>query len=454
MAHTTERSPRNRTDVVALPGSEESGEHGEHVHVISNVLLPTHSYPVDVELSGGVIARISPAETSSETPRLLSSGFVDIQLNGALGVDFSSPRLTSADVERVLRWLPSTGVTAVVATVISSPASTYLKVVPVLRGLFRASASNLQRPTARARLLGIHLEGPFLCAARRGAHDEAQLATPLSLAAVMARCALLPSDLEDGFLRVITLAPELPGALDVIADLRATRVLVAIGHTEADYALASTAVDAGANLVTHMFNAMPPLHHRAPGVVGLLGRPRASSVPFFSVIADGCHLHDATLCLAFRAAPHRAVLITDAMAGLGLPPGCYNFVSGLSAGTPTTITVRAGGCEGEAYQRRHVVLDGSTTLAGAVAGMETCVRALYDATGREDAFAVLRAATGAPAEALGEGLGLCVVGAPADLVLLSADLQLVSVWVRGQLVDTADADRIATEAVEAVRRTA
>ena len=145
------------------------------------------------------------------------------------------------------------------------------------------------------------------------------------------------------------------------------------------------------------------------------------------------------------------------MAGLGLPPGCYNFVSGLSAGAPTNITVRAGGCKGEAYQRRHVVLDGSTTLAGAVSGMDTCVRALYDATGREDAFAVLRAATGAPAEALGlqsEGLGLCVVGAPADLVLLSADLQLVSVWVRGQLVDTADADLIATEAVEAVRRTA
>ncbi|WP_062291764.1 N-acetylglucosamine-6-phosphate deacetylase [Demequina phytophila] len=223
-------------------------------------------------------------------------------------------------------------------------------------------------------LLGIHLEGPFLAPVRKGAHDPAALAapTPDLVRALLEAC--------DGTLRQVTMAPELPGALDAIALLADHGVVVAVGHTECTADQARAAFDRGATLITHGFNAMRGIVGREPGPLGAaLDDPRV----FIEVIADGIHVHPANLAMLFRAAPGRVVLVTDAMAAAASSPGRY-VLGGLD------VDVTADG---------RAVLAGTDTLAGSTLTMDRAVEVCVEAgVPREDAVA---AATTVPERVLG-----------------------------------------------------
>jgi len=538
---------------------------------------------------------------------VLLPGFVDLQFNGAFNVDFSTQTVAADDIDTVLAGLLQFGVTSVCPTVISSSRATYTHTLAIFRQLWRASgvhgwagaavsgtepapggglllgtpdAAAAAQPTrgdgvARARVLGMHLEGPFLNLGRKGAHAPGHLCSPApegterlgasgdasseavpavgttatctdgsstvsrvageadnalscmprvygpatqylmgphgsgssgasggavggstiarseGTATISAQAGAASGACDAGFVRIVTLAPELPGALPLIRALSAssrppagegasaatpdagvdapfTGVVCSIGHTTAGYDCCDAAVSAGARLVTHMFNAMAPLSHRGdPGPIALLGRPESagahasgalSGPPYFSIITDGAHVHPAAAALAFRAAPHRCVLVTDAMPalGAGLGPTRYGDLP---------VMIHGGVEVGDGtYPGVHAVVAGTSTLAGAVAPLDRCLRNLAAAVGidaralaapasggsgadrsatayaREGALKALRAVvatvTSNPACCLGlqHVIGSLEPGCFGDVVLLDpASLAVVQVFLGGRL---------------------
>lgn len=331
-------------------------------------------------------------------------GLVDIQLNGAFGVDFSDPE---ADLGRAAAALPSTGVTAFLPTIVSSPPEAY---APCLRNLVSPV------PEGAARVLGTHLEGPFLSPAQRGTHDPSALRAP--------DLEELRSWLDAGEVRIVTLAPELPGAPAMIAELAARDVIVAIGHSDATWHEADAAVRAGARLGTHLFNAMRSFHHREPGIAGRLLGPGVA----VSVIVDGVHVAPETVRLvAFIKAPDELVFVTDGLAALGEPSGTYRLAS------------------------REVISDGTVaqladgTLSGSVLPLASALGRLV-AAGLDPTVAV-RAASTTPAHLLGAEaeLGRLEVGRVADVVLLDAAWNPQLTIVQGRIGHTSSSmERVAS----------
>jgi len=252
------------------------------------------------------------------------------------------------------------------------------------------------------------MEGPFIAPARKGAHNEAWITNPTPEA--------VDELLDDGrgILRLVTLAPERDGALEATGRLTEAGVLVSIGHTDATARQVAEAADRGARMVTHLFNAQRPLHHREPGVVGqALTDQRLTS----GLIGDLRHVSGPACVLAFTAAPGRICLVTDAAAAAGMPPGHY-----LLGGE--TIELPPG--DGEPPVRA----DG--TLAGSGLRMDAAVSNMV-ASGIGLAEAVA-AATRIPADLIGRpDLGRIAPGAAADLTWLSDDLRTVATWVGGRL---------------------
>jgi N-acetylglucosamine-6-phosphate deacetylase len=319
-------------------------------------------------------------------------GFLELQLNGIGGHDFTSD---PAAMWRAGDLLARYGVTAFLPTIVTSPRGT----VDAALAAWRSGSPTDGTPQP----LGLHVEGPYLAPARAGAHDRSLLrhADPDEIAGWLA---------GDG-LRVLTLAPELPGALDAIEGLADAGVLVSIGHTDADAETTRRAIDAGARYATHLFNAMSPLGHRQPGAPGaLLGDERVA----LGLILDGHHLDPTVVGLVARMAPGRISLVSDAIAALGLPVGSHR----LSA---REVHVRDG---------RAQLADG--TLAGSVAGLDACVRALARVTGSPKT--AIEAVTTTPARLLGdEERGQLRPGARADIVLLDADLGVRATFVAGRV---------------------
>lgn len=318
---------------------------------------------------------------------VLTPGFVDLHGHGG-GGRAHEDGVEAIRVARTTHLAHGT-TRAVISLVAGSPADLATR-LGAISELAESDAS----------VLGAHLEGPFLDPGHHGAHDPALLTapTPEAVAALI--------EAARGSLVQVTLAPELPGGHEAIAQFAAAGVVVAVGHTDADVEATRRAFDAGATLLTHAFNAMPGLHHRAPGPVGAAtGDPRVT----LEVIADGVHLHPDVIRMLFAAAPGRIALVTDAMAAAGAADGTYRLGS-------LSVTVDAGVAR---------LADG--TIAGSTLTQDAALRtAVAAGVALPDAVAAL---TTTPARTIRRPeLGSLAVGAVADAVLLSADLHVRRVF--------------------------
>lgn len=330
---------------------------------------------------------------------VLVPGLVDLQLNGAFGADLADAR--AEGWATVAARLPETGVTAFAPTFISAPVT---QMAETLRRVADVHAA----PPPGARVLGAHLEGPFLSEQRRGAHNPRHLCDPAPEAVDLLLEAAPP-----GTLAVVTLAPERPYALDAIKRFAHAGVLVSVGHSDATGAQVAAAADAGARAVTHLFNAQRPLHHREPGVPGhALVDDRLA----LGLIVDLHHVAGDVVRLVFAAAGDRVVLVTDAVAAAGMPPGRFDL-----GGEP--VVVEAG--------LPPVREDG--TIAGSGLRLDQAVRTTVD-LGVPLPVAV-DAATRRPADLLGRpDLGRVEPGSSADLCWLGPDLLTRATWVAGTVV--------------------
>jgi N-acetylglucosamine-6-phosphate deacetylase len=309
----------------------------------------------------------------------LVPGFIDLHVHGGGGHSFEDgPESMAVALETHRRH----GTTRSVISLVSSPIGTLTSRLVEVAELCAADPA----------VLGAHLEGPYISSSRRGAHDASALRTP---------------DLEEvetlleaaaGHLSQVTLAPELPGADRVIPRLVEAGVVVAVGHTDCDYAQARAAFDGGASLLTHAFNAMRGIHHRDPGPVAAAFDDARVTL---EVVADGQHVADPVIRLASGAAPRRIALVTDAMAATGASDGDYRLGS-------RDVSVRGG----------VPTLAGTDILAGSTLTLDAALRrALSAGVARADAIAAL---TSTPARALGldHRFGQLRPGYAADLVLL------------------------------------
>jgi N-acetylglucosamine-6-phosphate deacetylase len=376
------------------------------VHVIGAPRVVADSVPLGpacVAVSDGVILGVAAGETYGDVPPdvvlpsgVLVPGLIDLQINGCFGVDFVAA--DPAGWAEVSARLPETGVTSFVPTFITAP------VPDLVAGLRRTAA--LPADLGGARVLGVHVEGPFLAPDRHGAHDPALLRDPTP-EAVDALIEAAP-----GLLRMHTLAPERPGALAAIRRLVDAGVLVSVGHSDATAEQTEAAADAGARLVTHLFNAMRPLHHREPGVVGQgLADPRLTC----GLIADLHHVAAPICRLAFAAAPGRIVLVTDAVAAAGMPPGTYDLGGQQVSVDPLGLPRRSDG-----------------TIAGSGLRLDAAIANVVAAG--VDLRSAVDAASRLPADILGRpDLGRIEAGGTADLVWLGDDLSARATWLAGRL---------------------
>lgn len=350
-------------------------------------------------------ARLPPGATELDARALTAvPGFVDVHIHGAAGRDVmeATPEALAAVAGHIARR----GTTSFVATTVSAGIE---QTAHSLAGLARAIRSQPGRQSENqagtAECLGIHLEGPFLSAARRGVHPAENLISPS--AAVLARFL----EAAAGCARILTLAPELAGSVEAIQAACRAGLVAAVGHTDATYAETSRAIEAGARHAVHVFNAMRPFSHRETGVIGAMLTDARTTA---EVIADGVHVDDAALRILLAAkGAERVILVTDATAATGMPDGNYRLGN-------IEVTVSGGVC-----RNREGNLAGSTlTLDRAVQKMT--------ALGVPAATAV-QMATLNPARLLGIGekKGRLAPGADADIVLLDDSLRVARVFTRG-----------------------
>jgi N-acetylglucosamine-6-phosphate deacetylase len=334
--------------------------------------------------------------------RWLVPGYIDTHVHGGGGAQFNT--CDPEEVDAAVRFHSGHGTTALLATTVSAALDDLVAALGVIAGCAR------ERSVARAQVLGVHLEGPFLSAARAGAMDASSF---------------LPPDLRTlerllgvarGGVRMMTLAPELPGALDLVRALVRAGAIASIGHSDAGYEEARAAVRAGASAGTHLFNAMPPFHHREPGLVGAaLDLPEVSC----ELICDGVHVDPAALRLAYRAKGAVGVrLVTDAMAGAGMAGGRYPLGAAV-------VEVRGG----------RALLGQGRVLAGSTLTMDVAVRNAVRFLGVPVQEAVEMASTN-PARLLGVSnrKGAISVGMDADLVVLDENLLAGATMIGGRWI--------------------
>lgn len=323
----------------------------------------------------------------------LVPGFVDLQVNGAFGVDVVDHPVRLDDLSAAL---PTTGVTSYLPTLVTLPLRRYPQILGEL---------SLQRGSG-AEPLGLHLEGPFISPEKRGAHAADAVIPPDSKA--------FGEMLGAGRVAMTTLAPELPGVHRLLEAAAERRVAVSLGHSAASFEEAWEVLERGVLSVTHLFNAMSPLHHRDPGLPGAaLAHPEARC----GIVADGRHVHPEMVRLAFdRLGPDRMYLVTDAMAAAGMGCGEYELAG-------REVTMREG-----------VPRLDDGTLAGSVLTMDRAVRNVMDFTGCTLPEAI-RMAAATPSTLMGAGRkGRLARGFDADVVALSANLEVVAAWAGGELV--------------------
>jgi len=362
-----------------------------HVVTPDGVLAPGW-----IRIAGGRIEAVRPGEPpepAAHRGHWAFPGFIDMHVHGGGGASFTEGG--PDDARRAAAFHRAHGTTRIIASLVTAPVDQLEGRVTMLADLADDGIID-----------GIHLEGPFLSAARCGAQDPRYLTKPDVTAFARLHAA------SRGWLRIITIAPELPGAAEVIRAAAAAGVIAAAGHTDATAEATAEAITAGVSHATHLFNGMRPADHRAPGPVGALLDQQVTC----EVIADGTHLHDITVRLVARAAgPGNLVLITDAMAAAGMPDGNYRLGE-------LDVTVAGGVAR----------LAGTGAIAGSTASMEFVVRRAITAVGL-DVTDVASAASTTPARRLGlaDVTGSLRAGLAADIVLLDEDFRLRTVIARG-----------------------
>ncbi len=355
-----------------------------------------------VLIGDGLIREVSPDyalldaadEVYDYRDHFLLPGFIDLQVNGGFGVDLATEPLRAPELSRKLL---ATGATSYLPTLISSPERLY---EDALEGLDQTAKD----PESGAEILGVHLEGPFISMEKRGAHAASYVRHPDP--------ALLGRLLEHVMVRMLTFAPELEGA-DEVSELAASRgVVISAGHSNATFEEAYEVFDRRVTGVTHLFNAMSPIHHRQPGLAGAaFAHPRVVC----GVIADGLHVHPEMVGLAFRMlGPDRIYLTTDSTAATGTDAGKYALA---------TRTV---------YHDANMARLGSGAIAGSLITMVEAFQNILAFTGCTIAEASRMVST-TPARLVGEGRrkGRLVTGYDADVTVLGADLSVQAVWKSG-----------------------
>jgi N-acetylglucosamine-6-phosphate deacetylase len=343
----------------------------------------------------GVLVSESELRHEESALPLLLPGFVDLHVHGGGGFDM----MEGGDaVQQIARLHARHGTTAMLATTMTAP------LAEIKQALAALAPACLERKPQAARLLGVHLEGPYINRAKLGAQPD--FARTASLEEILALHALAP-------IKLITLAPELPGNLALISELRNAGFQVQIGHTQGSYEDGVAALASGAGSFTHLFNAMTPLHHREPGMVGAA----LAHARYAELIPDLLHVHEGAIRVALRAIPC-LYCVTDSTSAAGMPDGQYKLGR-------HQVTKCLGGVR---------LPDG--TLAGSSLTMDQALRNLVG-LGLEIADASLRVSTYA-ADYLGlSERGRLVAGAWADLVVLDRQLQLQRVFVEGEEIDLA-----------------
>lgn len=329
---------------------------------------------------------------------ILAPGFVDLQVNGGGGLMLGDAQ-TLADIRQICAAHLPLGTTALTPTLITDAPDTTRRIVNLAMEAWSARVPGFH---------GLHLEGPHLFAGRKGAHD-AELIRPMSaedMALYLEAAQSLPS-------LMITIAPETVTP-DQVRELAAAGIHVSLGHSGADYGACKRAADAGATCVTHLFNAMSPLQHREPGLVGAsldIGCLNAG------LIADGVHVDPVAIKVALRSktGPGKIFLVTDAMSQTGT--------------NVTTFTL--GGRE--IYRRNGTLTLADGTLAGADIDMPTSVRFLADKVGL-DRVDALKMATSIPADVINQPLGRLQKGQAADFILLAGDYSVERTWIAGKVL--------------------
>ncbi|EEH44118.1 N-acetylglucosamine-6-phosphate deacetylase [Paracoccidioides brasiliensis Pb18] len=394
--------------------------------------------------------------------RILTPGFIDVQLNGARGFDFSVPQATKEEYDagllKVNQALVKMGVTSYLPTVTSQQSWVYKE---VLRSLGPSGGS--RRPVDGAESLGAHVEGPFLSPGKNGIHSPSVLiaansgfqdlidcygaenllppttsssdtdpaATPTATSASNSASASAAARTTPN-IKMITAAPEVGLMNSLIPSLIAENIVFSIGHSDATYEQALDALANGATMITHLFNAMRPFYHRHPGIFGLLGHQSPHTKrPFYGLIADGIHLHPTSIQIAYNAHPRGMVLVTDAMKLCGMPDGVYEWTNGERIVKRGPLLTLESSVNGNANGNGEV-----GKIAGSSATLIECVNNFRRWAGTGVVEAV-RAVTETPARMLGlvGTKGVLVPGADADMVVLGEDeegtLTVDQVWKFG-----------------------
>ncbi len=353
--------------------------------------------PIIRSISSRADAELPPGEHTDYPGATLTAAYVDVHFHGCCGLDIMAA--TGPVLTTIGAFLAKHGVGSYFPTTITAPKEATLR---SLSGL----ATLIHKPGDGARPRGIHIEGPFLSHIKKGAHPAH---------------ALLPPTVEffdqmwqasEGHIRLMTIAPELPGALDVIAHARSLGVRVSLGHSNASVAEAEAGVSAGASSATHTFNAMRTFDQREPGILGVV---LSEDALYAELICDGLHVHPRAVPLFYRAkGPERAILITDAISATGMPDGTY----------------RLGELEVRLVNGRCLI--GENTLAGSTITLDAAVRNFVRFTGAPLETAV-RLASRNPAQMTGltGEVGALREGGAADVVVLSPDGTVLDTWLAG-----------------------
>ncbi|PQE10580.1 n-acetylglucosamine-6-phosphate deacetylase protein [Rutstroemia sp. NJR-2017a BVV2] len=367
--------------------------------------------PLTIDEDGLIIPStpLPPSTTTIDLKnQIIAPGFIEIQINGALGFHFAnyvdSVSYTEG-IQKLSHYLPSTGVTGFYPTVPTVSTDVFHSVLPFLKPA---------QSSKGASVLGAHVEGPFLAPSKKGAHNAENMHVPEK------------SSLEDVYgehnlknvIEIVTMAPELPGALEHIEKLsNEYGICVSMGHSVATYEEGMEGLKAGANLLTHTFNAMNPLHHRDPGLVGTIS---SAQPPYFSCIADSIHLHPSIVSLLYHTRPTHALLTTDSIELSGLPDGTYPGHAQIPHPQQKT--------------GNKVTIAGTDTLIGTCIPLDQCVRNLMDWAKVPVEKAVMTV-TENVADALAlEDRGKFGVGMRGDFVVLGEDGEVRETWLLGRRI--------------------